>query len=145
MALVVRRTAAAGGADATFNSAATAWAAIDALLIAAGWTVLHDYSSGVLSWVASTGPVPGPQVDVSYNVGDVVEVNSNRYQCIQSGATAFSPATGPTGTGQSANLGAFDHRATDHHPDRAQRATADQDPGAQGHSDHTGSEGYFQR
>ena len=101
MALVVRRTAAAGGADATFNSAATAWAAIDALLIAAGWTVLHDYSSGVLSWVASTGPVPGPQVDVTYNVGDVVEVNSNRYQCIQSGATAFSPATGPTGTGQS--------------------------------------------
>lgn len=101
MALVARRTAAAGGADATFNSAATAWTAVDALLIAAGWTVLHDYSSGVLGWVASTGPVPGPQVDITYNAGDVVEVNGNRYQCIQSGATAFSPATGPTGTGQS--------------------------------------------
>jgi hypothetical protein len=97
MALVVKRTAAAGGADATQTSAAGVWGVVDALLLAAGWTVLFDYSSGILTWIPSVVLPPTPSL---YFVGDIIENLGNRYQCISSGAAASS-GTGPSGTSQS--------------------------------------------
>jgi hypothetical protein len=95
MALVGRRTAAAGGADATVNSAAGVWGVIDAALIAAGWSGT-DLPAGS-AWQPSTIL---PPVTVSYSKGDIVTNAGNRYQCIQSG-NASTGVTGPTGTGLS--------------------------------------------
>jgi hypothetical protein len=77
MALVVKRTAAAGGVDATQTTAQGIWNQIDALLIAAGWTVLYDYSANVIAYAANT----------AFTVGQIVERNSFRWQCITSGTT----------------------------------------------------------
>ena len=96
-ALVAKRTAAAGGADATVTTAAGVWGVIDALLIAAGWTVAFDFTTAVVPYGPSTSPTPGPQVDIAFSAGQVVETNGNRYQANTAGLTAFSPGTGPAG------------------------------------------------
>ena len=90
MALVVKRTAAAGGADATVTTAAGVWGVVDALLLAAGWTVLFDYFSPAPSARATT---------TAYVVGNHVTNSSNVYQCITSGTS--SGAGGPTTEAQS--------------------------------------------
>jgi hypothetical protein len=96
MALVTKRTAAAGGADATQTTAAGVWTQIDALLIAAGWTVHFDYIANIAgAWQPSIVLPPTPQV---YGIGTIVTNASNVYQCIQSGTASTSP-TGPTGEG----------------------------------------------
>jgi hypothetical protein len=83
MALVGKRTAAAGGADATVTTAAGVHSVIDTALIAAGWTATST-PAGV-AWTVST----------TYNVGDVVTNAGNRYQATKSGTSSSSP-TGPT-------------------------------------------------
>lgn len=94
MSLVGKRTAAAGGADATVTTAAGVWGVIDAALVAAGWTSANSVSASS-AWVPSTVL---PPVTESYFLGEVVTNAGNYYQCIQSGNASTSPG-GPTGTG----------------------------------------------
>src|SRR3954463_9546728 len=96
MALVAKRTAAEGGAAATGTTAAGVWAVIDALLIAAGWTLDFDYVASVAGgWIPSTVL---PHVDQAYGIGTLVTNSSNIYQCITSGIASTSPG-GPSGEG----------------------------------------------
>lgn len=89
MALTAKRTTAAGGTDTAPTTTAGVWTAIDALLIAAGWTAIFDFSTGLSTWAVST----------AFSVGQRVETNGFRYQCIGAG-TSLGTGTGPTGTAQ---------------------------------------------
>ena len=89
MALVVKRTAAAGGADATQTTALGVCGVIESLLTAAGWTQIFDYVTGAPARVPSTVL---PLFNSNYSVGDIVTSSGNVYQCITSG-TASTAAT----------------------------------------------------
>lgn len=93
MALVAKRTAAAGGADATQTTAAGVCGVIESLLTTAGWTEIFNYLSAPGSWTAST----------PYTLGAIISVNSNIYQCIQSGTS--TTGSGPSGESQALNDG----------------------------------------
>jgi hypothetical protein len=94
MALVGKRTAAAGGADATVTTVAGIHGVIDTALIAAGWSATTMPAGS--AWIPSTVL---PPVTQTYARGDVVTNAGNRYQCIQGGNA--STGAGPSGSGLS--------------------------------------------
>lgn len=95
MALAERRTAAAGGAQATVSTAAGVWTELTTAMVNAGWTVFADLSGAGNwpNWIASTVL---PPVSQNYSFGDRVTNAGNRYMCIV-GGTAGTGA-GPTAT-----------------------------------------------
>ncbi len=99
MALAGKRTAAAGGADATVTTLAGIHGVIDAALVAAGWTATAMPAG--TAWQPSTVL---PPFTSTYAKGAVVTNAGNRYQCIKGGAASTSP-TGPTGVGLAINEG----------------------------------------
>lgn len=96
MSLVVKRTAAAGGADATQTTAAGVYSVVESMLTTAGWTEVFNYLSAPGSWTPSTVLPPFNSI---YTKGQIISHNSNIYQCIQSGVASTSPG-GPSTEGQ---------------------------------------------
>ena len=102
MALTAKRTAAAGGADATQTTAAGVYGVVESLLTTAGWTLHFDYIANVSgAWIPSTVL---PPFTASYGTGQIVTNAGNVYQCIQGGNASTNP-TGPTGEAQSIGEG----------------------------------------
>lgn len=97
MSLVVKRTAAAGGADATQTTAAGVYSVVESMLTTAGWTEVFNYLSAPGGWAPSTVL---PLFNSLFFKGQIISHNSNIYQCIQSGVASTNP-TGPSGEGQS--------------------------------------------
>lgn len=92
MALVGKRTAAAGGADGTVTTINGIVGVIDSALTTAGWTVTAIPAGS--AWVPTTVL---PPFTSTYGIGTIVTNAGNRYQCIQSGNAGTG--AGPTGTG----------------------------------------------
>lgn len=89
MALAERRTAAAGGSQATVSTPTGVWTELTTAMVNAGWVLDTDWSAAG-AWPAWTQNTP-------YPLGSKVTANGNRYYAIV-GGTSLGSGTGPNAT-----------------------------------------------
>lgn len=89
MALAERRTAAAGGGQATVSTPTGVWTELTTAMVNAGWVLDTDWSAA--------GAWPAWTQSTVYPLGSKVTANGNRYYAIQ-GGTSLGSGTGPSAT-----------------------------------------------